>query len=402
MKIVSMANLFRMKLSELVLFIAVLCLSQLNLGNFVHVFGLILIALYLFILKKVTFIDKKIVILFVSFLIVTLISLLYFILIDNNDISQLSKDSAINNFLFINIVSLLACLFTVIVRNESCRLQLAFVVKLVLSLHVIFFFVQYFVVHLSGYYIDFVRLFTSEESRYINYHTSLLLLKYRPTGMFVEPSTYSAAITALTISHAFLQNNKPSKSRLIILSMFSMLLSLSSAAIFEFILLYFAFYFNLKSRKGIYLILISIFSFAVFMFFADGFVDSTVNKIDATKHVREGLLYQIYVARNIEYILFGYGFYGIEQTLFDLGSNDFEYRIASFNDAGLINYIALKFGLLGLFLPVFIMFYFRKSKSKILCISSLLISKLSYIHPVFYLAIIPMFFINKNAYLGRQ
>ncbi|RFS28751.1 hypothetical protein DYE42_03595 [Aeromonas dhakensis] len=71
-----------------------------------------------------------------------------------------------------------------------------------------------------------------------------------------------------------------------------------------------------------------------------------------------------------------------------------QYRVASINDAGLINFIGMKFGVLGVVFVLALMFV-SLTYQRFIMAFSIMITKISFMFPVFIIVLVP-FLLSKS------
>ncbi|WP_156030379.1 hypothetical protein [Chania multitudinisentens] len=181
---------------------------------------------------------------------------------------------------------------------------------------------------------------------------------FRPTGFFNEPSTYFSIVFTFVVIRYFLKERLEIIDKLALLSFF---LTLSFAAVILSIL--FIAFLNIKGRR--------LFRFLPFFFFLvilslpflfELFEARTSGDYDAIG-IRENLFQVLFDQPFIE-IVFGNGPVGVPSAiayLYQLESTSWAKNgFAAINDNGLIIFIFMKFGLVGLFS----LFYFVYLKTR--------------------------------------
>jgi hypothetical protein len=241
-------------------------------------------------------------------------------------------------------------------------------------------------------YIDFVEPVTGEASRFHNYENFNPVFAYRPTGLYVEPSTFSASVGAMAIGYVILCRARGRQANLwpLLLTIAAMLITQSTAATIQCLVLMFA---VLLMQKRSVQIWGAIFC-AVLMLAAPALLSvyfgNFITKMDESSGIRLMLLEYIYHTRSGWDLLFGYGPFTLEEPLYHMANPGGEFQVASLNDAGLLHYFVVRFGLIGLAIPAAMFIRMRKDLSSILFFAVLLSSKLSYAFPVLYLGLLPL------------
>ncbi|WP_272515412.1 hypothetical protein [Providencia sp. PROV214] len=257
---------------------------------------------------------------------------------------------------------------------------------------------QLVTVYVTDYYIDFIEPITGETSRYTNYILGGALsgiLKYRVTGLYVEPSTYASAITCLIASALALNINR----KLINIAAITLLLNFSTIGIILFFLVLISIYF--RKIKVIHASIAAIAIIVACIIYSDTlfyFIDDFIYKLENTSGSRFKLIEYIYFDTDGHLNFFGSGFFNIPSELYaKIKSGD--HSVAALNDAGLFNFIYLKFGILSI-IPICYFFYKIKGVSLKLLFACILISKISFMYPVLYLALIPSLMVKKQKKVG--
>lgn len=323
-------------------------------------------------------------------------SALYFVIRQNQENSEVLNAAFINNYLYLNMVVLFSvCLLSKCKDNiQSVERSLDLVIKL----HLISFFLQAIVFGLGDYYIDFVNLFTGVPSRFINYDISTVITKYRMTGWYVEPSTYSSVMTALIISKILLNNILGvKKNTTIYIGIFSIIATFSTAAFFYGGLIFISFVIgNLSSKRSRSIVLYVVAFLSVSLAICLFILPEVVVKLSNTSSMRYGLINYLFEVRDGYNAYFGYGLYGVEKTLYNLAtSTDSEYRLASLNDAGLLFYLVVKFGYAGFLIVLLGYVVLVRKWHDAIYITALYMTKLSYIDLPVIIAF-TIFYFNKR------
>jgi hypothetical protein len=131
--------------------------------------------------------------------------------------------------------------YTIItVSHILARVNLKDLVVFLISLHLIFFFIQLLSYFLLDYRIDFVVGLTGEESR--NLSGQILTIfgktKFRPSGLFVEPGTYSVYIAPLLACLKGLIDGSKKRRNIYYLGIASLFLSYSLYGVFFALILF--------------------------------------------------------------------------------------------------------------------------------------------------------------------
>ncbi len=368
------------------LFISIFLLSLLNHTTYAYVPAMLLLVFYTIKKTKTISVSKQELMLASCYTGFIIISALYFLVI-SDDKSDASVESFYNNLLFSFILYVIIFSLYRVCSKKAGISDLKFAVSAVLAIHIVLFFTQMIIVYLTDYYIDFIHPITGESSRYINYILGGELsgkLNYRATGLYVEPSTYASAITCIIMAGISLNVKKS----LIYISTITILLNFSTIGVLLFIGIMFALFFNrIKIKYAVFLFLLALLLSSVNYDFIFKFINDLIYKFDVTSGSRYNLISMIYFDKHGLVNIFGAGYFNIPNSLYKeitLG----EYSIAALNDAGLISYLVLKFGVL-IIIPIVCLFWKIKGASMKILFCCILISKISFVFPILYLAIIP-------------
>lgn len=379
-------------------FLGFFMISLISHGTAINAGGALLIIIYSLVRGYFFNVDKKVIVIGVLVATFCVLQATFSLIEIGVKPSQASRDALLNNLTMSFILILFSISFISLVKFELNNVILS--LKWILIINLSFFFFQFLVVYLFDYYIDAVFLFTGEESRYQNYFlqgAASSLIKYRVTGLYIEPSTYVAAMSVLATSYRILTK----KISFFVLTILSCLLTFSTIS---FVVAFFMLL-SLLNRKllGRFLliscVLIPILSF-VFSDFIFTVVDDFALKLTLTSGSRFELLGMIYyLDDNLN--LFGYGLYSVPEKIYMLSSGMAGYRIASLNDAGLINFIGMKFGLIGVFI-IFILMLWKLTFQNFLMVFTVLLTKISFMFPLFIIMLMSLFAGDKLSYLHNR
>ena len=383
-----------------ILLISIFLLSLLNHTSFVYVPAVVMITWYASIRTSFFKLSKGEILVSIIYSLFILLSALYF-LIFIDDVSEASEQSFTNNLFFSIVLFFIVFSISRVFKSEKGISDFTFAVKAVLIIHISAFFVQSAVVYATDFYIDFIEPITGEPSRYVNYITGAAMssvLRYRATGLYVEPSTYASAITCLIMAAYALNINK----KIIYIALLSLLLNFSTIGIILFVLVSIAIFSSKIRLVHVFLavILITILLF-IYNDLVSNFIDDFSYKLSKTSGTRFNLIEYIYLDAHGNIQLFGSGFFNIPPDLYTKITKD--RTISALNDAGLMNFIVLKFGLISLLVVGYLFSKVKGGTLKLLFIC-VFISKISYVFPILYIAIVPA--LNKmridNAIMNRK
>lgn len=292
---------------------------------------------------------------------------------------------------YISIVFKLLVAFFILALCPN-NLTLINIIKGVLIVHLSVFYVQAAIVYLTGYYIDLLYPVTGELQRF----ESLFFLPwigavYRPTGLYVEPSTFSSFILWLLSIKILCQKNF---CRFDIFVIVSSMLSLSLAAIVYgamFLLLALLCSGSIKLIKKIQFVLLLL--PAPFVFY-----EIFKARLEALGGSGESLrenLNKLVFSQDPLTLLFGNGLLGLPAEVSDLNSGAELWRlgIAALNDNGLWLFFIIKVGLVGLFILIIIMLLITRKKIDFIVFGILLLTKVTFFSFIFVFYFLTMVYL---------
>lgn len=374
------------------LLLALLLASSVSHGAYVQMAGIVLLCAYCLCLPdiRMEFLKRSNVLRVVSALIVVTLFFLYFLFFPPlNGAPELEK-SAFNNYLFLILIALfIMCLAALITRRLG---EFSFALATLMVINDLILLMQTVCLVVTNTYIDFVEPITGEASRFHNYENLNPVFAFRPTGLYVEPSTFSAAVGAMAIGYVLLcrARGRQANPWALLLTIVAMLITQSTAATVQCLVLMFAVLLMQKKSVQIWgAVLCGVFVLAAPAFLS-AYYGNFMMKMDESSGIRLSLLDYIYHTRNGWDLLFGYGPFTLEESLYHSANPGGEFQVASLNDAGLLHYFVVRFGLIGLAIPAAMFIRMRKDLSSLLFFAVLLSSKLSYAYPVLYVGLLPL------------
>lgn len=326
---------------------------------------------------------------------------LYFLFFPNPAGAPELEKSAFNNYLFLILVVFFVICLISLIKTEIRRLTLTLAALLILNDLILF--LQTALLAVSQKYIDFVEPFTGEASRYHNYADLNPVFAFRPTGLYIEPSTFSAAVGAMAIGYVLLcrgQGRQPSLWPLL-MTIAAMLITQSTAATIQCLILMFAVLLMQKKSVQIWAAVLLGVSLLAAPALLSAYYGNFIMKMDESSGIRLSLLDYIYHTRRGWDLVFGMGPFDLEETLYHMANPGGQFQVASLNDAGLLQYFVVRFGLAGLVFPLAMLIRIRKDLTSLLFFAVLLSSKLSYAFPVIYLGLLPLL-MRLPAWSGRS
>lgn len=296
------------------------------------------------------------------FFFVTLYSILGFLSIGTFHDNMGSYDSW-EFFISFSPKILLCSIFLLAINLDFNKLYK--IIGLVLKFHVALFFLQFVLVYISGYYLDVLSWFSDETSRY-TWGVSIPLIgqTYRPTGAYVEPSTYFAMLMPFLILRYLISSRIEIIDKLAIVT-FILTLSFASIAItIIFLILVYTKKSTLTKYAPIIIIsLIIIIPSAFYLYLLR--TSGDYNALGLRMNLIDIVFNQNYLS-----LIFGNGPAGLPKFLsylYNEGTSWVQEGIAPINDSGLIFYFIVKFGFVGVLLCIFRIFKQSYSKRYFFC-----------------------------------
>ena len=386
------------KSKALLVTIMLFMISLQNHGVFPWLVGFAISFIYFFLYKNKHYYTNIIALFFCIFLI-ALFSLKLFI-IDFDIVHPVTFESYNNNVLFFLLLALFSYAVSVILKDANDISVFSSAIKNVASIHMLAFILQFFVVNVTGYYIDFIFPFTGEESRYLNYFSSIVdgVQQYRVTGLYVEPSTFVGAMFALITLR--LVNNKFSYGWFELIGILCMALAFSTAGMalsLALMLLLLSQKTSTSFLKKIFKIIALFFILALMFIYFD--FEKSYLKALGTYDIRLDLLLKPFWREGLGYYL-GYGPFGMETELYNAATDNVDgRRVAAVHDVGTLVFLMLQFGIMGAIIYIGMLLPFRKIGYVLLIFLLFTLTKISVFHPIFIFLYI--FLINNRRLYGR-
>jgi hypothetical protein len=374
------------------LFIALLLSSLVSHGAYIQMAGILLLCGYCLCLKstRMEMVKRVNLLWMIAALLIITACFLYFIFFPApNGAPELEK-SAFNNYLFLMLVTFFVmCLCALIVTQLS---DLTFALAGLIVVNDLILLVQTASLIATNTYIDLVEPVTGEPSRFHNYENLNPVFAYRPTGLFVEPSTFSAVVAVMTIGYVLLCRARAHEPRALplVLTLVAMLVTQSTAATVQCGVLLIAVLWTQKKSIRILTAVACVIALVASPSLLQAYFDSFAMKMDETSAIRLELLDYIYHVRSGWDWLVGYGPFTLEGSLYHLANPNGGLQVASLNDAGLFQYFVVRFGILGLVIPALIFVRTRKDVAHVLFFALIMSLKLSYTEPVLFLGLLPL------------
>jgi len=228
--------------------------------------GLSLIAFFISLMNLKNSINKKMAVNYIFIFILFLYALITVILRDSNSFDPFSI-SITHRLLFL---FLYLPLFIIITLSNANTIKKA--IRIVLSVNVFFWFLQFSISYFTGDFFDILSFLGLREQRgsaYIFNHLSFGFKLFRPTGLLHEPGTYASVVIQLLILDYFSHGKKIC--RLHQFTLASFFLSMSGFSIllgFSFILFDFASKNNIKMATKIKLLSVILIVFSASAIYA--------------------------------------------------------------------------------------------------------------------------------------
>ena len=360
-------------------------------------------AAILFIYQQVFYVEIRRRALVEAFVLLTLLVVfaLKFVIIDTPNVAPASVAAFSNNFIVYCLLIVIWLLLRSILLGESAWVLRTAIVVL-LFMHLFFFYTQFLIYAVTGYYVDFVFPFTGEETRYLGFDRSLGLIGgVRPTGFYVEPSNFAAVIFFLI---AILKTMDGLRiDALTVLALASMFFAFSTAGLILGGALLVILLLGGKEYLSARLVFASIVLVLAIVFFDPLFslYVSQEKKYLSSSEIRFSLLDYVF-ARDGYAFFMGYGPFGVESSLLSAASDTVGGRIAaSLTDSGTLVFLMINFGLLGVVLygGILARQHHRVRQTAFLLVASL--SKLSVFLPIWLL--LYLFLLNaKDRFRGGE
>ena len=262
--------------------------------------------------------------------------------------------------------------------------------KPLLVVNVVFFYIQFIVMLTTNYYLDAAKYLLGEESRYrgiLNYGNAIG--SFRPTGFFVEPSNYFFSVLILSILLLLIYEFKDVK-KLIIITVISMFLTLSTAAFFIGILFVIYILYTQKVDWKFYLLL-PILVLPLTIIQSSKIIELYERQIERAEggsgNLRVALLEETY-NRDLDHALTNYGLFATDPELFSLTQNlgGGVRELGSINDSGLFVAMWAKLGFLGVLYFILLSLLQRKrSLPNLIFFLILSLTKVHLFTPIFIL-----------------
>ena len=372
-------------------------ISLQNHGIFPWLVGFVISFIYFFLYKN-KYYYTNIIALFFSIFLIVFFSLKLFV-IDFDMVHPVTFESYSNNVLFLLLLALFSYSISVILKDTNDIYVFSSAIKNVASIHMLAFILQFFVMNVTGYYIDFIFPFTGEESRYLNYFSSDIggVQQYRVTGLFIEPSTFVAAMFALITLR--LVNKKFSYGWFELIGILCMALTFSTAGLALSLALMLLLLFQGMSTSflnKIFKIIVLFFILALMFIYFD--FEKMYLKLLGTYDIRLDLLLRPFWREGLGYYL-GYGPFGMETELYNAATDNVNgRRVAAVHDAGTLVFLMLQFGIMGAVIYIGMILPFRKIGYVLLIFLLFTLTKISVFHPIFIFLYI--FLINNRRLFG--
>ncbi|MFP3647118.1 hypothetical protein [Paraburkholderia sp. SIMBA_054] len=376
----------------IVLFFGLALSSLVSDGAYMQMVGVVILCLYCVSCPDLRrgLLERNTVLTIVATMVTITAFFLYFIAFTPPNCAPPLVKSGLNNYIFLGLVTLYVACFYTIIRTEAEKAISALATLIVLNDLILL--LQTVVLIVSKTYIDLVEPVTGEMSRYHNYENLNPVFAFRPTGLFVEPSTFSAVVAVMTIGYVLLsraQNREPHFLP-VILSIIAMLITQSTAATIQCAILLVAFTANRMKSTRVVIAVLFVVALVTMPSFLEAYLNSFTTKMNESSELRLALVDYIYYGRSGWDWLLGYGPFALEDSLYRLTRTDGAFQVASLNDAGLMQYFVVRFGMLGFLIPLLFFIRIRKDLSHLLFLAVLMSVKLSYADPILYVGLLPL------------
>lgn len=255
--------------------------------------------------------------------------------------------------------------------------------KNVVFFHMLFLIIQFFSYYIFNYNLDFTKYFGVDQRTLLGIQGESF---YRPSGLFVEPSNYAAVISALYFPYVYL---KKKFTFVDFLPVFSIVLTLSTAAFIVGILYVIGMFLKnevYKKIKGIFFI---IFSSFIFLYILSFHYVRLMSDGGGTNNIRMDLITYVLNSRMDDFLLFafGSGIYSYDYQIYLREISGFGRDISSIQDVTLFLYNFITLGIFGLIFLIFLILKVEGKSNKFF-ILAIFISKITYLYPVFLFVLI--------------
>jgi hypothetical protein len=374
------------------LFLGLTLASLISDGAYVQMVGVIVLFIYCVTGTRLrrTLLERNTVVAAIAAMGIVTAFFLYFIAFTPENCAPELVKSGVNNYIFLCLVTLFVVCFYTVIRTEPESAISALSALIIFNALVLL--LQTVVLIATNTYIDLVEPVTGELSRYHNYENLNPVFAYRPTGLFVEPSTFSAVVAVLTIGYVLLsraQNREPHFLP-VILSIIAMLITQSTAATIQCAVLLVAFTANRMKSTRIVIAVMLLLAIVTVPSFLEAYLNSFTTKMNESSELRLSLMDYIYNGRRGWDWMLGYGPFALEDSLYRLTKTNNAFQVASLNDAGLLQYFVVRFGMVGFIIPLLFFIRIKKDLSHLLFLVVLLSVKISYADPVLYIGLLPL------------
>ncbi|MEZ9947934.1 hypothetical protein AB4376_04125 [Vibrio breoganii] len=299
-------------------------------------------------------------------------------------------NSAFANYINISFMAVFACLFYQALSRYTT--YIFNMLSWVIVAHSLIWITQAILFFLTSFYLDFHGWFVGEPSRYLTQGT-IGLLKYRFTGITVEPSTYATTIVLLVLSRLVLsdivtKNKERVVSKVDIIGLLTAFFTFSTASMFysiaAILLIYFYRFYDKKHL--IFLIAGAVLTGSLLL----SVISQNIERFSSVSGIRFSFLNYLFNEREDYLFWFGSNLFALERELYTQVYNlAGEARtMASVNDSGIVPFLMTFTGFSGLVMTL-ISFYFLLMCSFPLFVSVLIVSltKISIYHCLFFVFI---------------
>lgn len=319
---------------------------------------------------------------FIYTLLLTLMAFVFFSLSftikkSTSEYHDVFESALVNNLIVFSLSAFVSIVF--LLSKAINKKSFIYVIDRVLLLQVLAIIIQFVIYNISGQYLDFVNLFTGEESRYFDYKC-LNDCGVRYTGLQIEPSTVSSVITILLSIRIYVHRRV---NWLMFTSVFSLLLTSSTISYLQFALLLSALILVALPKYNS-TVIISMFGLAFLATIPFVFTSDVMMKVLETSILRVRLVE--YILNSGDLLFTGHGVFEYADELYWRSSGEMETgRFASVNDLGIFIFLTIKLGvIIAAFIFTFI-FIRNLNWISILLIIAISTTKVGFQHPLFWL-----------------
>lgn len=250
-------------------------------------------------------------------------------------------------------------------------------------LHVSIFLIQFILFYIFSFKLDITSIFGVEQRTNLGLEGVNI---FRASGLYVEPSNYAAFVATIFFPYVYLKRKLTYWDLIPPLTMF---LTFSTAGFFSGILYLIGYAIKNKIFKNFRGLVVFILGFSVVV----GAIIVNLNRFSTedgtSSNMRIDLLNYVIQTRVEDLNLFflGSGIYSYDYDIYLREVSSLGRDIASIQDFTMFLYGFITLGIMGIFLLLYLVFKTKGISGKIFLLS-ILISKMTYLYPIFIFVVI--------------